>query len=130
MDWHDEEQQKLRDSEPEEYEYMRHPKLRGHEFGDKLYSIGFATNLGAGGYHEPDPPLILLDDTETRSECLIEYCIHEGLHAIWPHLSEGEVERAGRQLASFVASVLKIKVGPLPKIPPFAKTPTREAGKQ
>lgn len=110
-DWHED--------EPIDYRLIIASSFKTHVLGDTERTVGFCVNSpGAAGYC--DKTCIWIADQITDPERVIEICIHECLHGIFPNMSEDQVLKAGLQVAAFIASVFRVKGDrPLPKLMPL-----------
>jgi len=108
MKEYDEIQKELHASEPEYYTVLVVPGMREFEIGARKIYIGFnAEKSGADGYC--DHRGMWVSDHISDPHWFIEVCIHESLHAIFPELSEADVEKYAHQIATVVVRLYEFK---------------------
>lgn len=106
-DYTNEEQNRLHETEPMHYQIVRPKNFSRHVFGDTPREVGFCVNSQAGGY--TDSKMVWIADDVEDPVKFIEFCIHEGLHACLPELTEAQVEKSAEQIADFIGRALKAK---------------------
>lgn len=86
------------------FRLMIDPDFQSHTFNGKVFGVGFCPDDTIGdGYCDDE---IVWIRPSMKLERAIEVSIHEGIHACFPALPEAEVDRCGKDIASFVMRVL------------------------
>ena len=117
----------LHKTEPEIYELLLSSRFRKCQLGDKEFEVSFCTNSpGAAGYCDREQGFIWISDFITDPHDVIEFALHEGMHAVFPEMSEDDVGKFSKQLGRLVCGVFEAKGGLPPKFEPLSSRPEWE----